>query len=162
MTALPRFDANLATAGYTILVKAKDGYTKDFASQDVAWSNDYIIANKLNGKPITESGPLRLVGDGVAKDGALGGHSVGSVAEIELTAFEEATPVPSLRIVKYAEDGATVLAEKTVDYRWMEDNLEVIGGMEKLSTSLRELQITLMMYGMLPRHIPAVLRLPMP
>jgi len=68
-------------------VKAKDGYTKDFASQDVAWSNDYIIANKLNGKPITESGPLRLVGDGVAKDGALGGHSVGSVAEIELTAF---------------------------------------------------------------------------
>lgn len=121
------FDANLATAGYTILVKAKDGYTKDFASQDVAWSNDYIIANKLNGKPITESGPLRLVGDGVAKDGALGGHSVGSVAEIELTAFEEATPVPSLRIVKYAEDGATVLAEKTVDYRWMEDNLEVIG-----------------------------------
>ena len=108
-------------------MKAKDGYTKDFASQDVAWSNDYIIANKLNGKPITESGPLRLVGDGVAKDGALGGHSVGSVAEIELTAFEEATPVPSLRIVKYAEDGVTVLAEKTVDYRWMEENLEVIG-----------------------------------
>ncbi len=46
------FDANQATAGYTVLVKAGgDGYTKDFASQDVAWSNDFIIANQLNGKP---------------------------------------------------------------------------------------------------------------
>jgi DMSO/TMAO reductase YedYZ molybdopterin-dependent catalytic subunit len=121
------FDANQATAGYTILVKAGDGYTKDFASQDVAWSNDFIIANQLNGKPLTDSWPLRLVGDGVAKDGSLGGYSVGNVAEIELTAFEEVQPIPALRIVKYAEDGVTVLAEKTVDYRWMEENLDVIG-----------------------------------
>ena len=121
------FDANQATAGYTVLVKAGDGYTKDFASQDVAWSNDFIIANQLNGKPLTDSGPLRLVGAGVAKDGSLGGRSVGNVVEIELTAFEAAKPVPEIRIVKYAEDGVTVLAEKTVDYRWMEENLDVIG-----------------------------------
>ena len=76
------FDANQATAGYTVLVKAGDGYTKDFASQDVAWSNDFIIANQLNGKPLTDSGPLRLVGAGVAKDGSLGGRSVGNVVEL--------------------------------------------------------------------------------
>ena len=121
------FDTNLATAGYTILVKAKDGYTKDFASEDVAWSSDYLIANRVNGKPLTDSWPLRLVGDGVAKDGALGGHSVGSVVEIELTEFQAATPAPEVRIVKYAEDNVTVIAEKTVDYLWMEENLETIG-----------------------------------
>lgn len=33
----------------------------------------------------------------------------------------------SLHIVKYAEDGMTVLAEKTVDYKWMEKNLRVYG-----------------------------------
>jgi DMSO/TMAO reductase YedYZ molybdopterin-dependent catalytic subunit len=121
------FNAHQATAGYTILVKAADGYTKDFASQDVAWSNDYIIANECNGKPLTDAWPLRLVGDGVAVDGKLGGRSVGNVVEIALTSFETAQQVPELRIVKYGEDGKTIIAEKTVDYKWMEANLEVIG-----------------------------------
>ncbi|HPU58823.1 MAG TPA: hypothetical protein PLG48_04855, partial [Candidatus Avimonas sp.] len=100
------FNANQATAGYTILVKAGDGYTKDFASADVAWSNDYIVANKCNGAPLTgNSAPLRLVGNGVAKDGALGGTSVGNIVEIELASFGTVQPLPSIRIVKYAEDG---------------------------------------------------------
>jgi hypothetical protein len=33
----------------------------------------------------------------------------------------------SVRVAKYAEDGSTVLAEKTVDYRWLEENLPVCG-----------------------------------
>ncbi|MEQ8200946.1 MAG: hypothetical protein ABRQ24_05960 [Syntrophomonadaceae bacterium] len=33
----------------------------------------------------------------------------------------------SLHLVKYAADGSTVLAEKTVDYKWMEKNLTVYG-----------------------------------
>jgi len=33
----------------------------------------------------------------------------------------------SLHIVKYAEDGITVLEEKTFDYQWMEENLKVYG-----------------------------------
>lgn len=123
-----KYDANQATAGYTILVKAGDGYTKDFSSKDVAWSNDYIIANKLNDQPLTGSWPLRLVGEGVARDdGTLSGTSVGNIAEIELTSFEVALPVPEVRIVKYGEDQTTVLEEKTVDYLWMEKNLDVIG-----------------------------------
>ena len=123
-----KYNANLATAGYTILVKAGDGYTKDFSSKDVAWSNNYIIANKLNGKPLTDSWPLRLVGTGVAKaDGFLSGTSVSNIAEIALTSFETAVPIPEVRIIKYGEDHTTILQEKTVDYLWMQSNLEVIG-----------------------------------
>lgn len=33
----------------------------------------------------------------------------------------------SVHIVKYDSDGTTVLAEKTVDYQWMEQNLQVYG-----------------------------------
>ncbi|GFN23741.1 hypothetical protein [Thermanaeromonas sp. C210] len=33
----------------------------------------------------------------------------------------------SVRIVKYAADGKTVVAEEEVDYRWMEENLQVYG-----------------------------------
>lgn len=33
----------------------------------------------------------------------------------------------AVRLAKYAADGTTVLAERTVDYRWMEANLEVYG-----------------------------------
>ncbi|MDN5365308.1 MAG: hypothetical protein PWP44_511 [Thermacetogenium sp.] len=123
------FDANQATAGYTILVKAGDGYTKDFASADVAWSSDYIVANKCNGKPLGDSAwPLRLVGAGVAReDGSLSGTSVGNIVAIELISFEAVQPIPQLRIVKYGEDGTTVIKEVTVDYLWMQENLDVIG-----------------------------------
>ncbi|MGI6307775.1 MAG: hypothetical protein ACOX1X_04070 [Dethiobacteria bacterium] len=125
-----KYDYNQALAGYTILVKAEDGYTKDFDSTDVAKSNDYIIANKFNGELLTDSWPLRLVGAGVARpDGSLSGTSVGSIAEIELTSFETALPIPEVRIVKYAEDYTTIIDEMTVDYLWMENEsgLDVIG-----------------------------------
>ncbi len=124
------YNTNQAMAGYTVLVKAGDGYTKDFASTDVASSNDYIIANKCNGAPLTDSWPLRLVGAGVAnEDGSLSGTSVGNIVEIELTSFETDTPedIPKVHIVKYAEDGTTTLNEMTVDYLWMQENLDVIG-----------------------------------
>lgn len=122
------YDANQAMAGYTILVKAGDGYTKDFSSTDVIWSNDYIIANKCNGAPLADAGPLRLVGAGVAnEDGSLGGTSVGNIVGIELTSFETALPIPEVRIVKYAEDRTTIVDEMTVDYLWMQNNLDIIG-----------------------------------
>ncbi|OPX86461.1 MAG: Endo-1,4-beta-xylanase A precursor [Pelotomaculum sp. PtaB.Bin104] len=122
------YNSNQAMAGYSVLVKAGDGYTKEFNSTDVAWSNDYIIANKCNGEPLTESWPLRLVGAGVAKDdGSLSGTSVGNIVEIELTSFETVLPVPEVRVIKYAEDGTTILNEVTVDYLWMQENLDVIG-----------------------------------
>jgi DMSO/TMAO reductase YedYZ molybdopterin-dependent catalytic subunit len=122
------YNFNQAMAGYTVLVKAGDGYTKDFASADVAKSNDYIIANMYNGDPLADSWPLRLVGPGVTRpDGSLSGASVGNIVEIELTDFQTAQAVPQLHIVKYEADGTTVLDETTVDYTWMQDNLDVVG-----------------------------------
>ncbi|MGI6551909.1 MAG: stalk domain-containing protein [Bacillota bacterium] len=122
------FNGNLASIGYKILVKAADGYTKDFDSEDVARSNDYIVADRVNGKALTDAWPLRLVGPAVARDdGGLGGASVGNIADIELTSFGTAPSAPGLRIVKYGEDGVTIIDEVTVDYKWMEENLPVIG-----------------------------------
>lgn len=122
------FDFTQSQAGYTILVKAGDGYTKEFSSQDVANSSNYIIANRFNGKPLTSSGPLRLVGPGVTRaDGTLSGHSVGNVTEIELIEFGTVLPIPELRIVKYGADQTTIVQERTLDYTWLEKNLPVIG-----------------------------------
>ncbi len=124
------YDANQAMAGYTVLVKAGDGYTREFASTDIAWSSDYIIANKINGAPLDgTSWPLRLVGAGVATaEGSLSGTSVRNVAEIELTGFQAALPIPEVHVVKYAEDRISVVDEMTVDYMWMlQSNLAVIG-----------------------------------
>lgn len=44
-----------------------------------------------------------------------------------LASAVSAAPTTELRIVKIAADGETILAEKTVDYRWMEANLPVLG-----------------------------------
>ncbi|MEJ2740144.1 MAG: hypothetical protein P8105_10015, partial [Dehalococcoidia bacterium] len=122
------FNESQAMAGYTIVVKAGDGYAKDFSSADVAWSSDYIVANQLNGASLDDSWPLRLVGDGVTRDdGTLGGTSVGNIAEIELTEFGTAQPLPEVHVIKYDVDRTTVLDEITVDYLWMQDNLDVIG-----------------------------------
>jgi len=127
-----KYDKLQAINGYKIIVKAADGYGKDFTSKDIDGSSDsdYIIANKCNGEELTgKSWPLRLVGAGVSSNGALGGNSVGGIAEIELTSFEALEPLPEIRIVKYAEDGVTVLQERTVDYMWMENEsgFDVIG-----------------------------------
>ena len=79
------FDESLA-AGYTVKVSAGDGFSKTFAGADVANSNDYIVANKMNGEPLPENlAPLRLVGDGVTDgEGVLKGMAVGQIAMIEI------------------------------------------------------------------------------
>lgn len=38
-----------------------------------------------------------------------------------------AAPTTSVHVVKFAEDGTTVINETTVDYQWMEANLPVLG-----------------------------------
>jgi DMSO/TMAO reductase YedYZ molybdopterin-dependent catalytic subunit len=120
------FDDLQAAAGYSIIVKAAD-YATSFASADVARSNDYIVANKINGEPLDDSWPLRLVGAGVTKpDGSLGGRSVGRIAEIELTEFETPSEKTSIHVIKYGPDGS-IINETTVTYLWMEANLPVIG-----------------------------------
>ncbi|MGI6452338.1 MAG: hemoblobin-interacting domain-containing protein [Syntrophomonadaceae bacterium] len=128
------YDFTQAVAGYKVVVKAADGYSVDFDSQDINKSSDYIIANKCNGAALTGSWPLRLVGDGVANAGALTGKSVGQVVEIKLTSFAsgDSGDIPELRIVKYGEDGTTIIAEETLTYLDMIEQFDVIGDGETL------------------------------
>jgi DMSO/TMAO reductase YedYZ molybdopterin-dependent catalytic subunit len=123
------FNAVQASAGYKIIVKASDGYAKDFQAADVAWSNDYIIATMKDGAPLpTDKWPLQLVGDPLTRaDGTLGGMSVSKVAEIELTEFGVPTEIPKVHIVKYGDDGTTIIAEATVDYTQLQEQFPVVG-----------------------------------
>ncbi len=121
------FNDGAATAGYKVIVTAGDGYSKEFSSKDIARNNGYIIANTLNGTALPKDGdkapwPLRLVGPAVS-----GSNSVGSIAKIELTEFQKPTQIPDLHIIKYGADGTTIVAEKTLNYTWMQENLKVYG-----------------------------------
>ena len=121
------FDDAAANAGYKVIVKAGDGYAKDFTSQQIGKTDAFIIANTMNGAPLPTDGshppyPLRLVGSG-----ATGGSSVGNVVEIQLTDFQTPVEVPKLHIIKYSGDGTTIINETYVDYTYMETNLPVIG-----------------------------------
>jgi PGF-pre-PGF domain-containing protein len=121
------FNDGAATAGYKVIVTAGDGYSKEFSSKDIARNNGYIIANTLNGTALPKDGskapwPLRLVGPAVS-----GSNSVGSIAKIELTEFQKPTKIPDLQIIKYGADGTTIVAEKTLNYTWMQENLKVYG-----------------------------------
>lgn len=120
------FNDTAAEAGYTVIVKAGDGYAVSFTSKEIMRNENFIVANTLNGSAIPPGahgpGPLRLVGANVT-----GGKSVGFVSEIQLTDFEAPQGIPSVHVVKYGEDGVTIINETTVDYQWMEGNLTVYG-----------------------------------
>jgi PKD repeat protein/DMSO/TMAO reductase YedYZ molybdopterin-dependent catalytic subunit len=121
------FNDAAAIAGYKVIVKAGDGYAKEFTSQQIGKSDAFIIANTMNGAPLPNDGtkppyPLRLVGSG-----ATGGSSVGNVVEIQLTDFQTPVEAPKLHLIKYGSDGVTIINETYVDYTYMESNLQVIG-----------------------------------
>jgi PKD repeat protein len=121
------FNDATAAAGYKVIVKAGDGYSKEFLSGPLARSNDYIVANTLNGSALPNDGshppwPLRLVGAG-----ATGSSSVGNIVEIELTDFNTVQTAAPVHIIKYGPDGVTIVNETNVTYQWMEANLPVIG-----------------------------------
>lgn len=74
------FNDAYAAAGYDVKVIASDGYSKTFASADVARNDDMIIANTVNGTELpSERYPLRLVGPNLT-----GGQKVSMISEIQL------------------------------------------------------------------------------
>jgi DMSO/TMAO reductase YedYZ molybdopterin-dependent catalytic subunit len=122
------FNNALASAGYTVIVTAGDGYSKELPSQQIGTTDGFIVANVLNGQPLPTDGshppyPLRLVGAGLPS----ASYSIGNIARIELTDFQEPTEIPTVTIIKYASDGTTVIDQTTVDHVWMEANLPVVG-----------------------------------
>jgi hypothetical protein len=74
------FNDALAKAGYDIEVRAEDDYTQWFESEDVRRSSGYVVANLMNGKPLTDSYPLRLVGSALTS----GSQRVSNIASINL------------------------------------------------------------------------------
>ena len=139
------FNEDAFTAGYTVTVKAGDGYVKEFSTKDIGTSDDVLVANMMNGKPLAQDGekpsyPLKLVGPSIK-----GGNSVGNIVEIALTGLpsssekptksgaskssneSSASEIPKIHIVVFGADGKTITNETTVDYQWMEKNLPVIG-----------------------------------
>ena len=73
------FNDELANQGYDITVIAADGYSVTFSSQTITRNNNIVLANKIDGQPISQGGPLRLVGPELSK-----GQRVKNVAEIHL------------------------------------------------------------------------------
>ncbi|MFA5416704.1 MAG: hypothetical protein WC295_14530, partial [Methanoregula sp.] len=121
------FNDALAAAGYKVIVTAGDGYSKEFTSTEIGKTNNFLVANRINGTPLSKEGahppyPLRLVGAGVPTS-----SSVGNIVKIELTDFSTPVAEPQLRVIKYASDQTTILSEVTVNATWMEQNLAVIG-----------------------------------
>ena len=73
------FSDELANQGYNITVIAADGYSVTFSSQAIVRNNNIVLANKVDGQPISQGGPLRLVGPELSK-----GQRVKNVVEIHL------------------------------------------------------------------------------
>jgi DMSO/TMAO reductase YedYZ molybdopterin-dependent catalytic subunit len=80
------YNRALAEAGYDIEVRASDDYAQWFNSEDVSRSTGYIVANKINGAPLSDSHyPLRLVGSALTS----GSQRVGKIASINLENIPE-------------------------------------------------------------------------
>jgi len=79
------FNDALAQAGYDIEVRASDGYTRTFRSEDVRRSSGYVVANKINGDPLSDHYPLRLVGSALTS----GQDRVGQIESINLLNIPE-------------------------------------------------------------------------
>jgi DMSO/TMAO reductase YedYZ molybdopterin-dependent catalytic subunit len=123
------FNEALAEEGYQVKVVADDGTTVTLDSTAIAKNNSYIIANTLNGQALpleigSEKGwPLYLIGSAVS-----GEKQVGNIVRIELSGLPEPDPViPELHIVKYGDDGTTVIEEETLTYIDMQSLFDVIG-----------------------------------
>jgi uncharacterized repeat protein (TIGR02543 family) len=85
------FNDEAAAAGYTVQVTASDGFYKQFSSIGIARSNDYIIANRLNGVRFTDGDsyyPLRLVGNAITSKGQRVSH-IASIDLLDVPVFDQ-------------------------------------------------------------------------
>jgi len=76
------FNGTLAEQGYTVKVITGQEYSESFNSSTIARNDNIILADRLNGVPLPDTGqywPLRLVGSGLSSD-----EMLGNVVEIQM------------------------------------------------------------------------------
>ncbi|MGD9962570.1 MAG: hypothetical protein AB7S97_01520 [Thermoplasmata archaeon] len=96
-----------AFAGYGVRVTASDGYNRTFTSTQVARNDSIIVANRLDGEPLSEDEwPLRVVGDWLP-----GYMKVGQVVNISM---EDLQPVPDWELTMIGTRTISMSAESLV------------------------------------------------
>lgn len=132
------FNQELAEKGYTVEVVGKDGFSATFEIDRLIDNDGIIIANQVNGNPLTEEDfPLRLVGSEVGKKEGVGGivkiilHF--DQQAVEPTATTAPTPESSGPIM--LPEGKALLLAGMVDTElaWSMDELH---GMEVVQLSV--------------------------
>jgi len=120
-------DGNITEKGATVRIFATDMHDR-LLSLAAIRNGSYMIASAMDGHALPEKdgdkkiAPLLLVGDDVNED-----NWIGNIMRIEVIGGNAAGQAAPLRIIKYAEDGRTILNETTVSPDWMEKNLPVYG-----------------------------------
>jgi DMSO/TMAO reductase YedYZ molybdopterin-dependent catalytic subunit len=91
----------LALLGYSVEIKATDGFAAEFDSIRVARNRSIVLAYMNDGQPlnVTEGGPVRIVGDGLS-----GKESIKNVADITLK---------NINNVEYSPGILEVIGKKT-------------------------------------------------
>ena len=155
---------DLAKAGYSVDVIAKDGYTVTLDSFTTLRNDGIIVAYLMNGKPLEgDDFPLKLVGEELTKKQMVGGIAKVAINFTPTEATTETTPVASSEptdewvsetpaIIGPADASITltglVEAEKTIDMTSLVDNFRVVnttvehpkkGSIEVVGISLNEL-----------------------
>ena len=124
------FNTTRAAIGYSIIIRASDWHDRIFAAEDLTGTG-FCVADSVNGGPLPKQdgdikiAPLILVGEDVPE-----GMGIGNIMDISLdgTAIsgEDEEPV-AVTILRYDEDGGTILNATTIDCRWMREHLPVYG-----------------------------------
>ena len=96
------FDDAAATAGYKVIVKAGDGYAKEFTSQQIGKTDALHRREYHERSPAPDRwSPPALPAPARGQRCNRRGNSVGNIVEIQLTDFQTPVEVPKLHIVKY-------------------------------------------------------------
>lgn len=124
------FNTTRTKAGYSIIIRASDWHDRIFAAADLT-DTGFCVADSVNGGALPKQdgdikiAPLILVGEDVPK-----GMGIGNIMDITLTGAaisgkkEEAV---TMTILRYDEDGGTILNATTKDCQWMKENLPAYG-----------------------------------
>ncbi|KAF1074669.1 hypothetical protein [Methanogenium sp. MK-MG] len=124
------FNTTRATEGYSIIIRATDWHDRIFSPSDLT-DTGFCVADSVNGGPLPKQdgdikiAPLILVGEDVPE-----GMGIGNIMDITLDGAAisgEKEEAVTVTILRYDEDGGTILNATTRDCRWMKEHLPIYG-----------------------------------